>query len=322
MNAGVPLLQISGLSHAFTRNGGIMGKSVGVKAVDDVTLALSRRKTLGLVGESGSGKSTLAKMVVHLLAPSSGNVLLDGQPLYPDHGKKPDRTFLRSLPSRLQMVFQDPYSSLNPRLKIGYSIAEPLICAGASRAASSARVAELLNNVGLGPKDAARYPHEFSGGQRQRIALARALAPRPDIIICDEPASSLDASVQAQVLNLLKDSQDTLELTYLFISHDLAVVSHMSDQVAVMYLGRIVELGETDQIFTHPLHPYTAVLLEAATGRKKAVAKASAQAVGGQPPVEGCAFAPRCPKMRADCLESAPELEFKETRQVRCFYPG
>lgn len=323
MNAGVPLLQLSHLSRSFTQRGGLLGKSASFKAVDDVSLSIPQRKTLGLVGESGSGKSTLARMVVRLLEPSSGNVLLGGRPLFAENGRKPDRDFVGTLPARLQMVFQDPYSSLNPRLKVGYSIAEPLVCAGVPREQSSSRVAELLDNVGLSPKDAARYPHEFSGGQRQRIALARALAPRPELIVCDEPVSSLDASVQAQVLNLLKDSQDALDLTYLFISHDLTVVSHMSDQVAVMYLGRIVELGDTDQIFTRPLHPYTAVLLEAATGHKKEAARTSRPTQSsGRIPASGCAFAPRCPKAGADCLETQPELEFKQTHYVSCYYPG
>lgn len=322
MNAQPSLLELRGLGRNFAQGGGLMGAQRVFKAVDDVNLRLDYHSTLGLVGESGSGKSTLAKMAVHLLAPSRGNVFLDGRPIYDDKGSKADRKLVQSLPARLQMVFQDPYSSLNPRLKIGYSIAEPLICSGVSRSESRARVAELLDGVGLSLKDASRYPHEFSGGQRQRIALARALAPRPQLIVCDEPVSSLDASVQAQVLNLLKDTQEAMRLTYLFISHDLSVVSLMSDRVAVMYMGRVVESGETDDIFTSPLHPYTALLLDAATGKKKGGRSASAAKAGQDAPERGCAFAPRCPKAREHCLESAPELEFKEKRQVRCFYPG
>ena len=316
-----PLLELRGLSRGFAQGGGFVGPHAVFKAVDKVNLKIERRSTLGLVGESGSGKSTLAKMAVRLLAPSQGNVLMDGRPLYDEAEQKADKTLIRALPSRLQMVFQDPYSSLNPRLKIGYSIAEPLVCRGSSRAESRNRVAELLDSVGLNPKDAARYPHEFSGGQRQRIALARALAPGPDLIVCDEPVSSLDASVQAQVLNLLKDSQDALKLAYLFISHDLTVVSHMSDEVAVMYMGRIVEMGKTDDIFTSPLHPYTQLLLQAAVGRKKGAHAESRAGAGLEAPQNGCGFAPRCPKARPECLERAPEPQFKQSRQVSCFYP-
>lgn len=317
-----PLLEIRGLSRTFVQGGGLAGTRKVFKAVDGANLSLERRSTLGLVGESGSGKSTLAKMVVHLLPPSHGNVFVDGRPIYDDAGQKADKALVSSLPSRLQMVFQDPYSSLNPRLKVGYSIAEPIICRGASRAESLSRVAELLDNVGLSPKDATRYPHEFSGGQRQRIALARALAPGPDLIVCDEPVSSLDASVQAQVLNLLKDSQDALKLAYLFISHDLSVVSLMSDQVAVMYMGRIVEMGRTDDIFTSPQHPYTQLLLQAASGKKKGAHAESRADAGLAAPKKGCSFAPRCPKAQPECREQTPEPKQQGSQQVSCFYPG
>lgn len=322
MSAQPPLLELRALSRHFVQGGGIMGEHKVFKAVDNVNLRLEAHSTLGLVGESGSGKSTLAKMAVHLLAPSRGNVLLDGRPIYEEWGRKADRKLVRGLPSRLQMVFQDPYSSLNPRLKIGYSIAEPLICSGVPRNESRARVAALLTSVGLNPKDASRYPHEFSGGQRQRIALARALAPSPKLIVCDEPVSSLDASVQAQVLNLLKDSQEAMRLAYLFISHDLSVVSHMSDRVAVMYMGRVVEEGETDEIFTCPQHPYTALLLAASTGKKKGERAAAKAGAGLAAPGQGCAFAPRCPKKQRECLERIPELELKKKGLVACFYPG
>lgn len=315
-----PLLKLKRLSRTFTRSGGVLGKTSTVKAVDDVTLTLGSKSTLGLVGESGSGKSTLARMAVRLLPPVSGNVYLEGQPLFDDKeapaSSSARRAFLKSLPARLQMIFQDPYSSLNPRLKIGYSVAEPLICLGLHKAERQARVAELLVQVGLEPSDAGRYPHEFSGGQRQRVAIARALAPKPKIIVCDEPVSSLDASVQAQVLNLLKDSQEQLELSYLFISHDLTVVSHMSDQVAVMYMGRIVETGPTDAMFSSPLHPYTRLLLDASQARREGNQELSAVP---EQPVSGCSFAPRCGRVTARCLKEAPELEAHGERAASCF---
>lgn len=316
-----PLLELRHLSRFFTRSSGVLGKTSVVKAVDDVTLSLPRKSTLGLVGESGSGKSTLARMAVRLLQPSAGNAYLDGQPLFDDKNSTQSSTgrnkFLSSLPERLQIIFQDPYSSLNPRLKIGYSIAEPLICLGISKDERNKRVAELLELVGISSADANRYPHEFSGGQRQRLAIARALAPKPEIIVCDEPVSSLDASVQAQVLNLLKDSQDQLGLSYLFISHDLTVVSHMSDTVAVMYMGRIVETGPADEIFSSPLHPYTRLLLDASQARKGAGRE---QIYSGQePPEQGCSFAPRCNRAQARCLVDAPALKSSAGRAASCF---
>lgn len=321
MNAQPPLLELRKLGRQFVQ-GGLMGKQKVFQAVDDVSLTLAQQKTLGLVGESGSGKSTLAKMAVGLLSPSQGNVFFSGQPIYDTQGQKADRAFIRTLPSRVQMIFQDPYSSLNPRLKVGYSIAEALICRGDGQKESRGKVAALLDKVGLNPKDAHRYPHEFSGGQRQRIAVARAMASEPELIVCDEPVSSLDASVQAQILNLLKDSQDEMRLSYLFISHDLSVVSHMSDQVAVMYMGRIVELGETDQIFSAPQHPYTMLLLEAASGKKKGRHSASTVKASSDIAQNGCAFAPRCPKAKLECTASIPALECKMGHQVSCFYPG
>ena len=300
-------------------------------AVEGVSLVLGSCSTLGLVGESGSGKSTLARLVARLLNPSSGNVFLHGRPLFPEKGNPASsghkaRAFRRSLPARLQMIFQDPYSSLNPRLRVGSSIAEPLLGLGLSRRARQERVEALLAEVGLDQSDAGRYPHEFSGGQRQRVALARALAPGPELLICDEPVSSLDASVQAQVLNLLKDRQEALGLSYLFISHDLAVVSHMSDQIAVMYLGRIVEQGEAESLFHQPKHPYTRVLLDA-SGQKRLSpseglsdrAGANSSAEGNPGWEEGCAFAPRCPEAAASCFRRIPELRPAGAGQVRCW---
>jgi peptide/nickel transport system ATP-binding protein len=258
-------------------------------------------------------------MAARLLPPSSGNVFLHGEPLFSAQGGGARRAFLRGLPARLQMIFQDPYSSLNPRLKIGASVGEPLLCLGVPKAERRERVAEILRKVGLSPDDAGRYPHEFSGGQRQRVAIARALAPAPELVICDEPVSSLDASVQAQVLNLLKDSQDALELSYLFISHDLAVVSHMSDEVAVMYMGRIVEFAPAEALFRRPRHPYSVLLLESSL--RGAAIPPPEQRVSAESGNEaGCAFAPRCPRAAPDCLRETPPLLPEEGRWVRCFY--
>lgn len=318
-----PLLEIKDVSRSFTQSRGFMSRPAVVRAVDSVSLSLNLGKTLGLVGESGCGKSTLARMAVRLLAPDSGDVLLDGSSIFTK-----DAAARSTLPGKIQMVFQDPYSSLNPRHKIGSSIGESLACAGMPKKERLARVEELLGQVGLAPEHAQRYPHEFSGGQRQRMALARALAPSPKVVVCDEPVSSLDASVQAQVLNLLKDSQERLGLSYLFISHDLAVVSHMSDDVAVMYLGRVVEQGTARDIFGSPMHPYTITLLEASGNRacglgtaggdgNTATAADNPQAVAG-----GCAFFGRCPRGKKECLDAVPALVEKEPGHfVRCMFP-
>ncbi|MDR2826321.1 MAG: ATP-binding cassette domain-containing protein, partial [Deltaproteobacteria bacterium] len=260
----VPLLELKDLSRFFSRKVGFFGHSQQICAVNQVNLRLERGETLGLVGESGSGKSTLARMAVRLLKPSCGDVLLEGKSIFSPLST--DKHFLKSLPGKIQMVFQDPYSSLNPRLSIGSSIGEALSCKGTPKNVRREKIKQLLNQVGLEEDCATRFPHEFSGGQRQRMSLARALAPDPDIIVCDEPVSSLDASVQAQVLNLLKDNQDKLNLSYLFISHDLAVVSHMSDKIAVMYAGSIVEAGTATEVFSTPQHPYTKMLLSASCG--------------------------------------------------------
>lgn len=290
----------------------MFGKTQQLRAVADLSLALFPGETLGLVGESGCGKSTLARMAVGLLPPSAGEILLQGQPLGSGPGKAN---------TAVQMVFQDPFSSLNPRLSIGKSIREPLDVIGRfSPAERRSIVAEMLELVGLLPEHARRYPHEFSGGQRQRAVVARALISRPGLVVCDEPVSSLDASVQAQVLNLLKNLQDRLNPSYLFISHDLSVVGHMSDRIAVMYLGRIVESAGTDDLFSRPLHPYTQALLDAIPG-------AGGRGPGplrGDPasplhPPTGCAFHPRCPRAMPCCAEKRPELETLDGRAVACW---
>ena len=270
-----------------------------VNAVDDVSFDIARGETFGLVGESGSGKSTIARMIVGLLAPTSGTVAF--------------QTGVASRKPRLQMIFQDPYASLNPRWRVARIIGEPILTYRllSDRASLSDRVATLLWQVGLSPDDAAKYPHEFSGGQRQRIAIARALSAEPEFVVCDEPTSALDVSVQAQILNLMRDLQDSLGLTYLFISHNLAVVRYMATTVAVMYLGRIVEQAPAHALFDKPRHPYTRMLLSSVpdfsrrgTGRA-AVAGEIPNPI--QPP-SGCHFHPRCPLANSRCTAEQPRL--------------
>ena len=270
-------ITLCALDKRFARHRGPLEALGEDYAVRDVSLAIAPGETLGIVGESGSGKSTLGRMAVGLLEPSKGEVLIDGKSLYDRKAHGNYASFRASLAGKLQMVFQDPYSSLNPRMRIGESVAEPLRCSRAwweasperpggapSEAGIRARVLTMLERVGLDGSAARRYPHEFSGGQRQRIAIARALITQPAFVVCDEPTSSLDASVQSQVLNLLRDMQEELGLTYCFISHDLAVVRHMSDRVAVMHKGLLVEEGPAESLFTQPRHPYTRLLLESA----------------------------------------------------------
>ena len=322
MNA---LLEMKGVSREFAvRRGMFDPRAASVKAVNDVSLALYPGETLGLVGESGCGKSTLARMAVGLLAPSAGSILLSGREL----------TAWTPLEraSRIQMVFQDPFSSLDPRQTVGASIAEPLMLAARasgsplSRAALRDRVSDILAQVGLQPEHFDRYPHEFSGGQRQRVAVARALIARPGVLVCDEPVSALDASVQAQALNLLKDMQESMGLSYLFISHDLGVIGFMSDRVAVMYLGRVVELASAEELFAHAAHPYTEALLAAAPSRDPSRKGGKIPLAGEMPsplaPPPGCAFHPRCPYAKPICREQeAPLAELRAGHAVRCHFP-
>ncbi|HSV82581.1 MAG TPA: oligopeptide/dipeptide ABC transporter ATP-binding protein [Ramlibacter sp.] len=288
-----------------------------LKAVDDVSFSIRAGQTLSLVGESGCGKSTAARCVAGLLTPSSGAVSYRNVDIREiSQGQSPYR-------AQIQMIFQDPYGSLNPRWRVGRIIAEPLhaLKLAQSRREADEAVAQLLQNVGLSAADAAKYPHEFSGGQRQRIAIARALASRPAFIVCDEPTSALDVSVQSQILNLMRDLQDEFGLTYLFISHNLAVVDHVADVVGVMYLGRIVELAPTASLFSQPLHPYTRLLMKAMP---------TLQDIGGlaEPmqgevpnpisPPEGCAFHPRCPFANERCRRERPELRDLRGHQVAC----
>ena len=255
----MPLLEVRHLTKEFTRRAGLFGKTTAVRAVDDVSFTIDRGETFGLVGESGSGKTTTGRCILRLIEPTSGEVIFDGKDVL-----KLSRGEMRRTRRDLQIVFQDPYSSLNPRMRVEAIVEEPLVIHRlGSKAERRARVAELFRLVGLNPDHLRRYPHEFSGGQRQRIGLARALALNPSLVIADEPVSALDVSVQAQVVNLLMDLQQQLKLTYLFIAHDLRLVEHICSRVAVMYLGRIVEMGETGKLFAAPQHPYTRALLSA-----------------------------------------------------------
>ncbi|MGD0850251.1 ABC transporter ATP-binding protein [Bradyrhizobium sp.] len=280
-----------------------------LKAVDGVTFDIAKGETFALVGESGSGKTTVARMVVGLLPPSSGEVIIDGVSMS-DASQSQARQQLRR---RIQMIFQDPYASLNPRLRVDAIIAEPIRAFDLIQGERhiQARVGELLSLVGLHPDDGWKYPHEFSGGQRQRIAIARALASQAEFIVCDEPTSALDVSVQAQILNLMRDLQDKFGLTYLFISHNLAVVRHMAKRIGVMYLGRIVEIAEGRELFSHPRMPYTKMLLGAVpdlamSGRQRIPVKGEIPNPIDPPP--GCAFNPRCPLVFDLCRRQAPAL--------------
>ena len=305
-----PLLEVNGLAkHYPVKRGLVMAKTVGtVRAVDGVSFTLSRGETLALVGESGCGKSTTARLVLRLIEPSAGQVFFEGTDITEMTGAP-----LRKLRRRMQIVFQDPFASLNPRMTVGDILEEPLIVHEIGDAAARRkRVEELLGLVGLAPYHAARYPHEFSGGQRQRIGIARALAVEPALIVCDEPVSALDVSIQAQVINLLKDLQSRLGLSYLFIAHDLAVVKHAADRVAVMYLGKIVEIGTKEALFAHPRHPYTRTLL-AAIPRPDPHRKGGRQIPGGDVPSpmnppDGCRFNTRCPFATDICRTQDPPL--------------
>ncbi len=299
-----PLLSVHDLHVGFPTDGGL------VRAVDGVSFDLHRGETLSLVGESGCGKSTTARAIVGLIRPDAGTIEFEGRDI------ARDRRALKAARPRLQMLFQDPYASLDPRMDVGAVVAEPLVVHGraASRDALDERVCELFSTVGLDPALRRRYPHEFSGGQRQRIGLARALALEPDVLLLDEPVSALDVSVQAQVLNLLEDLRRRHGLTYLFIAHNLGVVRHVSDRIAVMYLGRIVELARRDDLFDRPVHPYTQALLSAVPVPDPVVeAKRRRIPVEGEIPsptarIEGCAFRSRCSKAFDRCASETPLL--------------
>lgn len=322
-----PLLEVRDLKKHFPIKGGLLHRQVGaVKAVDGVDLTVDRGETLAVVGESGCGKSTTGRAILRLEQPTAGEVIFHHSELGEvDVASADSRTLKRIRPS-MQTVFQDPFSSLDSRMTVGRVIAEPLVInQSLGRKELRARVAELLALVGMRPEHASRYPHAFSGGQRQRIGIARAISLNPDLLICDEPVSALDVSVQAQVLNLLEDLQRTLHLTYIFISHDLSVVEHISDRVAVMYVGRIVEIGNTEDLFYHPKHPYTEALLSALPqpdprGRTRPTALTGDIANPANPP-SGCYFHPRCPHAQAVCSKESPPLrEVGARRLAACHF--
>jgi oligopeptide transport system ATP-binding protein len=303
-----PLLRVRGLRKHFRIGGGLLGRHLSVRAVDGVDLDLEPAQTIGLVGESGCGKSTLARLILRLIEPDAGSVEFDGRDV-----RAAGRSELRALRREMQIIFQDPYASLNPRMTIGEAIGEGLqIHRLADREGRAKRVQELLEIVGLRPEHAARYPHEFSGGQRQRIGVARALALEPKLIVADEPVSSLDVSIQAQILNLLLELQKRFGIAYLFISHDLRVVQHLSDYVAVMYLGRIVEWASAEDVYRSPQHPYTEALLSAIPMPDPAARRERIVLEGDVPspitPPSGCAFHPRCPRAKEICSEEMPHL--------------
>jgi len=319
-----PLLEVRGLQMHFPVTEGIViNRKIGeVKAVDGINFSVRRGETLGLVGESGCGKTTTGRCILRLERPTAGEILYDGIDI-----AKLERKDLMVLRRRIQVIFQDPYSSLNPRMKVGEIIAEPIMVHGLERngARRAARVRELLSVCGLDPKFADRYPHEMSGGQRQRVGIARALALEPAFIVCDEAVSALDVSIQAQIVNLLEDLRGQFGLTYLFIAHDLSVVRHLCQRVAVMYLGRIVELADCDELFDNPLHPYTRALLAAVPVPDPTVeAGRTFRPVRGEVPSainppSGCVFHPRCPIVVASCNQARPELrEVQPGHWVAC----
>jgi len=322
--AAAPLVEVRALSKRFDVSAPWLNRVLEgrprqvVHAVDEVSFAIERGTTLALVGESGCGKSTVARLLVGLHEASGGEVRFDGRPL-----ASLDAAERRALRRRLQMIFQDPYASLNPRWTVADIVAEPLLEHGlvADRATREARVAGLLQQVGLAAADAARFPHQFSGGQRQRISIARALATEPAFLVCDEPTSALDVSVQAQVLNLMKRLQRERGLTYLFISHNLAVVHHVADRVGVMYLGRLVEIAPRRALFATPRHPYTRMLLDAIPDVQMS-GRARTPVLGEVPnplaPPAGCAFHPRCPLANARCRQERPVLLPAGSAQVAC----
>jgi peptide/nickel transport system ATP-binding protein len=320
--AEAPLVEIEGLGRVFDLSKRWLNRvlegsgKVTLTAVDGVDMSIRRGETYALVGESGSGKSTIAKMVVGLLPPTTGTVRIDGADIWKELGGERQRQIRR----RIQMIFQDPFASLNPRWRVGSIVAEPIKAFGmvADARERENRVGELLSLVGLDPRDAGKFPHEFSGGQRQRIAIARALSSNPEFIVCDEPTSALDVSVQAQVLNLLRDLQERLGLTYLFISHNLAVVRHVANRVGVLYLGRLVEEAPARALFSDPQHPYTKMLLDSVpdidmTGKDRTPIAGEIPNPVNPPP--GCHFHPRCPLRFEPCDKVRPPLrEYGQSR--------
>jgi peptide/nickel transport system ATP-binding protein len=318
-----PLVEVEHLTKHFFVKQGVFARGKGVvHAVEDVSLSVAEGETLGIVGESGCGKTTTARLIVRLIEPTAGTIRFEGEDI--THWS---RRRLRPVRRRMQIIFQDPYSSLNPRKSVGQIVGEPFAIHHTDKDVK-ARVQQLLERVGLSPEHYNRYPHEFSGGQRQRIGVARALALQPKLIVCDEPVSALDVSVQAQILNLLKSLQKEFNLTYIFISHDLSVIRQISDRIAVMYLGRVVEMGQSELLYEHPRHPYTAALLSAVPrpdtnghGRQRIV-------LGGDVPSPvnppgACVFHPRCPRFQAGtCDVETPSLRsFEGDHEAACHFP-
>lgn len=322
-----PLLEVKKLVKRFPIKGGLLSREVAsVKAVSDVSFSINKGETLGLVGESGCGKSTLGRTILRLIEPTSGEIIFDGQEI-----TKLGREKMRLLRKRMQIIFQDPYASLNPRMTVGEIVAEPLVIHGlhSGRGERQKRVSQLLDLCGLRQEAAYRYPHEFSGGQRQRVCIARALAVNPEFLVCDEPVSALDVSIQAQILNLMMDLQAEFGLTYLFISHDLKVVEHVSDRVAVMYLGKIVEQAESRDLYSGARHPYTQALLSAIPipdpNRRRERIILDGDVPSPIHPPSGCYFNPRCWKAKDSCRQDFPTLDTvangeNATHRVACFY--
>ncbi len=321
------LLSVRNLVKRFPVKGGILGREVAsVKAVQDISFDIRRGETLGLVGESGCGKSTLGRCILRLIEPTSGQVIFKGQDI-----TRLDSSEMRKLRRNMQIVFQDPYASLNPRMTIEEILGEPLIIHGLAETKEDRRkqIYELLDLVGLRRESISRYPHEFSGGQRQRICIARALSVKPEFLVCDEPVSALDVSIQAQIVNLMQDLQKELKLTYLFIAHDLKVVEHISNRVAVMYLGKIAEIADSEQLYSNPRHPYTQALLSAIPIPDPTHKNERIILQGDVPsplnPPEGCFFHPRCPSVQDRCRSERPVLSVTDPRdplhQAACHFP-
>jgi oligopeptide/dipeptide ABC transporter ATP-binding protein len=320
-----PLLRVSNLEKKFPIQRGIFKRTVGhIHAVDGISFEIAAGETLGLVGESGCGKSTTARLILRLLDPTAGEIFFDGKEIH-----AMTREEIRAVRKDMQIVFQDPYASLNPRMTVRQIVAEPLIVHGMAKDDSDPRVDEMIELCGLSREFGNRYPHEFSGGQRQRVGIARALVTRPKLVVLDEPVSALDVSVQAQILNLLDDLREKFGFSYLFVAHDLSVVSHISARVAVMYLGKIVEIGTREEIFNNPKHPYTKALISAvplANPKQERIRKTSRIVLTGDVPSpanppSGCRFRTRCWKAQEACSTTEPALITLGKQQVACHFP-